>query len=88
MFVRGLYSTDKKSLRMLFKDEAKQGIEHPDFDTLIADHTKTLALRYIHDDDHFINDFLSKCPSGRIRTVKQNHVGKRLLPAQLNPCVK
>ena len=65
-----LYSTDKKSLPKLFKDEAKQGIEHPDLDTLIADHTKTLALRYIRDDNHFINDFLSKCPSGRIRSVK------------------
>ena len=65
-----LYASDKKSLRKLFKDAAKLGIEHPDIDTLIADQTKTLALRYIHDDDHFINDFLSKCPSGRFRTVK------------------
>ena len=65
-----LYASDKKSLRKLFKDATKLGIEHPDIDTLIADQTKTLALRYIHDDDHFINDFLSKCPSGRFRTVK------------------
>ena len=36
----------------------------------IAERTKTLALRYIHDDDHFINDCLSLCPSGRYRTVK------------------
>ena len=46
------------------------GIDHPAIDTLIADRTKTLALRYIHDGDHFINDFLSQCPSGRYRTVK------------------
>ena len=36
----------------------------------MADGTKTLALRYIHDDYHFINDFLPQCPSGRYRTVK------------------
>ena len=69
-FFTCLYATDKKSLRKLFNDAAKLGIEHPDIDTLMADRTKTLALRYIHDDDHFINDFLSKCPSGRFRTVK------------------
>ena len=36
----------------------------------MADRTKTVALRYIHHNDHFINDFLSKYPSGRFRTVK------------------
>ena len=65
-----LYASDKKSLRKIFNDATKLGIDHPDIDTLIADRTKTLALRYIHDDDHFINDFLSQCPSGRYRTVK------------------
>ena len=45
----------------------KLGIDHQDIDILIADRTKTLGLhatRYIHDEDHFINDFLSQCPSG------------------------
>ena len=51
-------------------DQWTLGIDHPYIDTLIADQTKTLALCYIRDDDHFINDFLSQCPSGRYRTVK------------------
>ena len=68
-FCTCLYATDKKSLRKLFNDAAKLGIEHPDIDTLMADRAKTLALRYMHDDDHFINDFVSKCPSGRFRTM-------------------
>ena len=45
-------------------------VRYPAIDTLIADRTKTLALCYIHDDDHFINDFLSQCPYERYRTVK------------------
>ena len=51
-------------------DQCTLGIDHPNIDILIADRKKTLALRYIRDDDHFINDFLSQCPSGRYRTVK------------------
>ena len=45
------------------------GIEHHDIDTVVASQIKTLGLRYIHDEEHFINDFLTKCPSGRYRTV-------------------
>ena len=70
VFFTCLYASDKKSLRKIFNDAIKLGIDHPAIDTLIADRTKTLALRYIHDGDHFINDFLSQCPSGRYRTVK------------------
>ena len=65
-----LWSHATISLRKTFNDATKLGIDHPDVDTLIADRTKTLALCNIHDDDHFINDFLSKCPSGRYCTVK------------------
>ena len=49
-----LYASDKKSLRKLFNDASKMGI---DIDTLMADRTKTLALRYIYD-DRFMNEFL------------------------------
>jgi len=33
------------------------------FNNLIDVRTKTLLLQYIHDDNHFLNDFLEKCPS-------------------------
>ena len=66
MFICPLYASDKKSLLL----SLALIIIHPDIDTPIADQTKTLALRYIHDDYHFINDFLPQCPSGRYRTVK------------------
>ena len=50
-----LYATDKTSLRNLFNHAAKLCIEHPDIDVLVADQTKTLALRYTYDDDHSRN---------------------------------
>ena len=61
-----LYASDKKSLRKIFNDATKLGIDHPDIDTLIADRTKTVALHYTHDEDHFINDFLSNALLGAI----------------------
>ena len=51
-----IHASDKKSLRKIFKDAAKLGIEHPDIDALVANQIKTLGLRYIHDEEHFIND--------------------------------
>ena len=70
---KSLYAADKQRLCKIFKDAIKLGIEHPDIYTMMDNQTRTLALRYIHDEDHFINDLLSKCPSGRYRTVK--HIG-------------
>jgi len=39
---------------------------------------------YIHDDNHLLNDFLEKCPSGRYRTIKytSTHGAKILLYAR------
>ena len=37
-----------------FSEVMKLGIEHPDINSLISTETKTLALRYIHNDSHFI----------------------------------
>ena len=62
-----------------FNDATKLGIDHPDIDTLIADRTKTLALRYIHDDDHFINDFLSQCPYGRYLLLNIEPCGEEIV---------
>ena len=69
-------ASDIKFIRKFFKDAIKLGIEHPDIDALIMEQTKTLAMRYIHDEDHFINDFLDKCP-------KKNNVQPALLICDL-----
>ena len=45
-------------------------MENPGIDALMTEQTKTLAMRFIYDEDHIINDFLDKCPSGRYCTVK------------------
>ena len=66
-----LYAKDKKQLRHFFKEALKLGIKDlGDIDNLIDNRTKTLLLQYIHDDNHFLNNFLEKCPSGRYRTIK------------------
>ena len=67
-----LYARDKKCIRKIFLDTIKLRIEHPDIDSLITKLNKTLALRYIHEDAYFINDFIiiSKCPSGQYHSVK------------------
>ena len=44
----------------------------------MADRTKTVALRYIHHDNHSIN----------VNSETPNHEGKRKLPVPLNPCIK
>ena len=63
-----LHASDKKAIRKIFKDCFKLGIEYHDIDSHIQELTKTLAIKYI--DDHFINKFLSQCPSGRYRAFK------------------
>ena len=65
-----VFAKDKKCLRKFFKEAANLGLEVGDLDSLIQKRTKTLAMTYIHDDTHFLNDFLEKCPSGRYRTIK------------------
>jgi hypothetical protein len=65
-----IYASDKKHICKLVKGAIKLGIEHPDVDALMTTQTKTLALRYIHDEDHVINEFLNKCSSRRYRTIK------------------
>ena len=54
-----LYAKDKKSLRYFFKEAQKLGIEDAgDIDK----RSKTLIMHFIHDNEHFINDFLEQCP--------------------------
>ena len=69
IFFTSIYASDKKCIRKIFIDGIKLGIGHPGIDALMTKQTRTLAMRYIHDDEHFINDNLDKCPSGRYRTM-------------------
>ena len=39
-------------------------------DSVISKRTKNLALQIIHDDEHFLNSFFEKLPSGRYRSLK------------------
>ena len=57
-------------MRKFFKEAANLGLEVGDLDSLIQKRTKTLAMTYTHDDTHFLNDFLEKCPSGRYWTME------------------
>ena len=41
-----------------------------DLNTIIDKRTKKWIMSYIHDEEHFINGFLEKLPSGRYRTLK------------------
>jgi hypothetical protein len=66
-----IYAKDKKRLRKFFKDANNLNIPNiSDLDGIIDNRTKNLILNSILDDDHFINDFLPKLPSGRYRTIK------------------
>ena len=45
-------------------------VSNLDLDSVISKRTKNLALQIIHDDEHFLNSFLEKIPSGRYRSLK------------------
>ena len=66
-----VYAKDKRPMRKLFKEADKHELPGiSDLDSIIERRTKTLIMSYIHDDEHFIHDFLEQLPSGRYRTLK------------------
>ena len=66
-----IYARDKKSLRKVFHDASNLGLDGVgDLDTIVKQRTKSIILRSFQDDDHFIHDFIERCPSGRLRHVK------------------
>ena len=65
-----IFAKDKKRLSKFFDQASKLKLQVDDLDNLMTKRTKTLTLRCIHDDDHFMNNFLAKCPSGRYRTIE------------------
>ena len=70
IFFTSIYASDKKCIRKVVMYGIKLGIEHLGIDDLMPKQTRALALRYIHDEEHFINDFLDKCQSGRYHAMK------------------
>ena len=66
-----IYARDKKDLRRVFKAGSKLGLDvDDDLDKFIDNRAHNLIFTLILDDDHFINDFLDKLPSGRYRSMK------------------
>jgi len=54
----------------MFKDCSKLGIEYLNIDLHIQKRTKELDIKYIIDNDHFINNFLSQRLSRSYQTIK------------------
>ena len=69
-YLTQIFSVHSTPIWKVFKDDIKLGMENPGIDALMTEQTKTLAMRFIYDEDHINNDFLDKCPSGRYCTVK------------------
>ena len=66
-----IYSRDKKEMKKIFKDAEKQGFEDiHNLDTLVSQRTKNIIFQQVHDNDHFIHDFIEKCPLGRYRHMR------------------
>ena len=66
-----VYAKDKRPMRKLFKEADRHELPGiSDLDSIIERRTQTLIMSYIHDDEHFIHDFLEQLPSGRYRTLK------------------
>ena len=59
-------------MRKLFKEADRHALSGiGDLDSNIEIRSKTQIMSYIHDDEHFIHDFLEQLlPSGRYRTPK------------------
>ena len=62
--------TRQESSEKVFKQGDRLGLEIGDLDSVISKQTKNMALQMTHDDEHFINSFLEKLPSGRYRSLK------------------
>ena len=62
---------EKRPMRRFLKEaERHELLGISDLDKIIDKRTKTLIMNYIHDEEHFINDFLEQLPSSRYRTLK------------------
>ena len=71
------FAKDKDKLRAIISSAQRLGLKSiDDFDTLINQRMMCTALRFFHDDTHFINSKIERWPSGQCRLLKDpNKVG-------------
>ena len=66
-----MYQRDKKDMRKIFKDAIALGLDLGyDFDSLVQSHTQNRIMQIYSDNEHFMQSFLERCPSGRLRHPK------------------
>ena len=66
-----LTTSAEQELTPLVQDEVlDMEVDSETRDTLISKRMKSTALKLFHDDDHFINSIIERCPSGRCRLFK------------------
>ena len=65
-----VFAWNKIYLKNFFSGAGKLDLDVGNSDNFIQQCTKSLATTYIHEDEHFVNAFLDKCPLGRYDTLK------------------
>jgi hypothetical protein len=66
-----IYQRDKKDMRKIFKDASSLGLQpNYDLDTVVKTHLKNRVMQIFTDDEHFNQNYLKRCPSGRLRHPK------------------
>ena len=66
-----MYQRDKKDILNIFKDATQLGLELGyDLDPIVNNHTKSRIMQIYMDDEHFMQELLKHCPSGRLRHSK------------------
>ena len=65
------FAKDKDKLRAIISSAQRLDLKSiDDFDTLINQRMMCTALRFFHDDTHFINSKIERWPSGQCRLFK------------------
>ena len=63
-----MYQRDKKDIRKISKDATSLGLELGyDLDSIVNNQTKSSIMQIYMDDEHFMQEFLERCHSGRLR---------------------
>ena len=66
-----MYQHDKRDIRKVFIVANSLGLElGNDLDSLVKDHTKSRIMQIYMDNEHFMQELLERCPSGRLRYPK------------------
>ena len=57
-------------VRKVFQDAKNLGLDVDNLDAIVRQRTKSIVMCCFADENHFIHDFLERCPSGHVKTVK------------------